>query len=1264
MAITQQPKSCEGCALSGISKGFMSPEGKGSLGVLLVGEAAGEHEMRDSLPFRPQAQAGSVLERAIKRMGLSREQFVISNVINCRPKDNKLEGEWYEQAAIEHCKRNLGGVVERFAPRAIVALGNIPLRALTGTAGPGRTVTALRGYCLPATTYTATEGKPIPVIPTYHPSFISRGNEHLLGVLMHDLGKAIKVASGKLVEGSHFLYDPLGDDSDKLKYYYPVPSEKVDELLEAASDPNALIAYDIETAFTGKGKGEDEYEMIEGDEIVQIQFSLRPGEACIFPWSDAVRELSRKILGGCARKVSQNGWRFDQVKLRAEGVRVAGEDIDVMTAFHHLQPDLPADLQFIASMFGFPFPWKHLGTKDLTYAGADVDALQRIMQKLPEDMRKRGVWDSYVEMVLGLQPILEGMQTRGIRLDLEAREQFRVEIEEQKKVVNTQLQAEVPEVVKPRKVYKDWPDECKEYLSAVKEANIIIGKKGGKRLPVVTMGVATADHHIALTIEQRRDLVEQLGKQWRYDNGSLHRVDLFLPNSTAHLKKLIVHFGEKVPKNLDDDDTTARPELEKLIEKLHKEADKLKAKKRPTDDDLVKIEQKLSLVKLIEQSIEYRQLNKIGSTYIEGWQPDSNGLVHTTYTFSPASWQLAAIRPNVMNAPVHSELAKKFKKLQVASSGCTLIAADYSACHLKTLAFEAEDISYYRMACIDGHSTVAALMLKLVSPEKLFSMEDGELRDYFKWLKSDKDRLRVRNKQAKPCIAEGELVLTQRGLVPIQAVSIDDRLWDGVEWVSHGGVVCLGEKEIIEYDGLKATPDHEVYTACKRKVSLREAASGSLRLERSGDDWKAIRTDGCYISDDQTGAKGRQQSARETIASLPMSGLWREGLDRSLLAKNHQGEGLQEVRRLGKSDSSLQENWSALRRHSSSLLQSDQSSFSSLRWAGDQMQLQLTRALHQMDSGEPAARELQRSGNRSNRQRRALRAWELAAGFEVAANAKQVGQCMDELLRRASVNDRVPQSIYGKLDETVGARLGNDWRADNRTGEGCGEKGHEELARATGSFNKVRVYDILNSGPRHRFTVSGKLVSNCLLGIQLGLGARKLFDLNRGSFDNQKEAQDVIDLIKRIYPNIPKWQQHIKDLAHRQGFLAHRYGGIRWFWNVQRWDAKNGRMTAGDDAERALAYPVQGDAFGKMREAMLDLEIEGLAEKYRLNNNLHDALYFDCPNEYLEEAISKIKEIMERPARKLVNKTFPDGLVIGVEINVGPNLGELKEVKL
>lgn len=62
------------------------------------------------------------------------------------------------------------------------------------------------------------------------------------------------------------------------------------------------------------------------------------------------------------------------------------------------------------------------------------------------------------------------------------------------------------------------------------------------------------------------------------------------------------------------------------------------------------------------------------------------------------------------------------------------------------------------------------------------------------------------------CLAAGTQVLTDQGLVPIEHVSKDMRVWDGVSFVRHDGVVDKGPQDCITVDGLVMTPDHRVLT--------------------------------------------------------------------------------------------------------------------------------------------------------------------------------------------------------------------------------------------------------------------------------------------------------------------------------------------------------------------------------------------------------------------------------------------------------------------
>jgi hypothetical protein len=84
-------------------------------------------------------------------------------------------------------------------------------------------------------------------------------------------------------------------------------------------------------------------------------------------------------------------------------------------------------------------------------------------------------------------------------------------------------------------------------------------------------------------------------------------------------------------------------------------------------------------------------------------------------------------------------------------------------------------------------------------------------------------------------IAEGEPVLTDAGLVPIEKVTAAMRVWDGVAWASHGGVVHRGVKDVIAHDGLTATGDQIVFTA-QGLMRLESAAACGAPLVRSGPD--------------------------------------------------------------------------------------------------------------------------------------------------------------------------------------------------------------------------------------------------------------------------------------------------------------------------------------------------------------------------------------------------------------------------------------------
>ena len=91
---------------------------------------------------------------------------------------------------------------------------------------------------------------------------------------------------------------------------------------------------------------------------------------------------------------------------------------------------------------------------------------------------------------------------------------------------------------------------------------------------------------------------------------------------------------------------------------------------------------------IVRQILRYRKVQKINSTYIEGFKPlIVNGKVHTNYNQNnTATGRLSSANPNLQNIPIRTDEGRELRKLFTASEGNVLIDADYSQIELRLLA--------------------------------------------------------------------------------------------------------------------------------------------------------------------------------------------------------------------------------------------------------------------------------------------------------------------------------------------------------------------------------------------------------------------------------------------------------------------------------------------------------------------------------------------------------------------------------------------------
>ena len=867
------------------AKGFSEPEGEGTLGVLILGEALGDAEAHDGKPFRPYAPAGAVLERAIKRAGFVRPQFKLWNIVGCQPPKNFLEHAPWEGAAISHCRPFLDAVIERMRPGCLLALGNVPLKATTGMTGEYRSVTYLRGYVLPSV-------HGIPVVASFHPSFLRRGAMPLLSVLMHDIKLAVQVAKERLALSD--LNDPNDPVIPDGYILHPSVDDAWSWLYRLKDNPQVLLMYDIETP-RSSSTSEDETDELGDSEILSIQFSTGRGQGIFMPWQEPYITIAKAALALPNEKAGQNNWRFDDPLLRAHGAHIAGCVHDIRWAWHHLQPELLANLQFIASFYGWPFPWKHLhAAQPEAYGLFDVDVLHYIAPALFEDLRKRGVWRGYEQHVLKFEPIICRMAERGMPVDPALHAAAYVTIEQQKGELWGRMQALVPDDVRP-----------------------IHPKLGYKKPPKGATLNLTTSH---------------AGKNGKW-------IRRFFPSDIEGVQERWCKLLDWVPSSGENGGLIRYMKFKKHpVPKDYKSGEET-----TIDRELVRLWKKMK-DPLYKALFEYRDAQHMLSDHMENWRPGPDGRVHPQI-YIASTGQLAARRPNTMNAPKHlvsksgraKPLNDLFRSIVVAKPGHTFLAFDYKSFHAQTLAFEAQDPDYLRLAKLDIHSYLAAFLVRAFSPAELdglLSLSDEDLKEKLTWVK--KNHKAVRDQQAKEAI----------------------------------------------------------------------------------------------------------------------------------------------------------------------------------------------------------------------------------------------------------------------------------------------------------------------------------------LGYGFGLQARGLYERNRENFENIAAAVRVMDMLNARFPRTAKFRTTIRQKAHQQGYLISKGGSIRWFWEVFKWDSAKGQYVPGEDSEAAIAFLPANDAFGHKKDAVIRLDKQEWLDRAQYINDVHDEVFFECPNTLVDIAIPTIASELERPSEVLVDPVVaPGGLAVEVSVSVGKSWNKMEDVQ-
>lgn len=307
------------------------------------------------------------------------------------------------------------------------------------------------------------------------------------------------------------------------------------------------------------------------------------------------------------------------------------------------------------------------------------------------------------------------------------------------------------------------------------------------------------------------------------------------------------------------------------------------------------------------------------------------------------------------------------------------------------------------------------------------------------------------------CIAEGSEVLTHRGLVAIEKVLYNDKLWDGHEFVSHGGIIYKGERDVITYSGLTATEDHLVKTSTGW-VPFGECARLGIPIVCTASGQRHIREDEGRFTN---GNNQKNHKGCITEPKLPMRAVRiPDATAGEVVADRSRVQEMLYAKR-----SSIMDSCKG-KQHEGALRKLIAQSVQRLRSAWNRIQVRVTATLCELDHVEYAtAGQGQEYPTGSNRQQRTLR-----------AGKSSMGKQEPELREYSAwgLGRKNSQISHGLSGDTV---LGQDLAESNFDWDESGANS-QQIPQAFGQA-KRRVWDILNAGPRNSFTCEGLLVHNC-----------------------------------------------------------------------------------------------------------------------------------------------------------------------------------------
>ena len=726
-----KPDSCVGCALhSGVwgrpDGGFSQPDGTGTNGVLIVAEALGESEEKAGIPLV--GKVGHFFFSQLSRVGIERDNFRIFNTIACRPPDNKLAKMPWEKDCIQWCAPNLDRVIAESRSIAqangktftILTLGKIAFKRIMGITEKDPIMTQkYQNYPFWSDRYQAW------VIAIDHPSFIIRGNSHLIPVMQFGVQRALEIAShGMTLAKVDYILDPppfqFASWVKDFKSYYE-------------SNPDTYLSYDIETPMK-QGNDEEEVSKEEDNDytILRCSFTYRPNTGASVPWRPEYFHLMADLFGHPVPKVGWNNENYDAPRVSVQ-TPLAGDQIDSMLAWHVLNTSLPKGLGYVTPFYvPDTLMWKHLSNAEPAFYNAkDADMALRNWLGIRDDLKENGLWNVFNRHVIEVNRVFFHMRNTGLLRDEEMRQEAETRLSKMLSSIKSDIEGVIPTGARNLKIYQKTPKDVSGMIT-------VPGHRKAKKCTHCNVLDVKAAHF------------KSIGKK-KLKSGESE-------NPCIGSKSIV----EAVPTML-----WALPQEFKISNKSMQSYQKA-VKHRPIIDPkekkitfnekaLYKLMKFYPMDKLYPLVLRHREVQGLLSKYIGitedgkirgGLTVDKNGIIRTQFTHNPSTLRSAAQNPPLQQLPRvdpknPDALGNIIRRLVVARPGTIFTARDYSGIEAVLVGYFAGLKDYIRLAKMDVHSFYTAYALNQLDGRvhsndlPLLSWDDDRLRKRLNEIKKE-----------------------------------------------------------------------------------------------------------------------------------------------------------------------------------------------------------------------------------------------------------------------------------------------------------------------------------------------------------------------------------------------------------------------------------------------------------------------------------------------------------------------------------------------